>query len=109
MSSADSKLSSTARSRMGPGLGSFEFAGAKDIYEPVRRSVPQVHGNGAKSSGPTRHRRGEVSPSVLARLLIVRPFMDGRQKSAMLPSVMPDVFGVRIIERQGRVQISTKT
>src|SRR6266853_7033604 len=90
MSSADSKLSSTARSRMRPGFGLFELAGVKDIYEPVIRSVPQVRGNGAKNSGPTR--RGEVSPFVLKWLLIVRPFMDGRPKSAMLPSVMPDVL-----------------
>src|SRR5712671_6017607 len=103
MSSADSKLSSTARSRMRPGFGLFEFAAVKDIYEPSRRSVLQVHGNGAKNSGPTR--RGEVSPFVIARLLIVRPFMDGRPKVGMLPSVMPDVFGVRIMRWQARVQV----
>src|SRR3977135_1121369 len=91
-SSADSKLSSTARSRMGPGLASLEFAGVKDIYDPV----------------PVR---GEVSPAlpfVCARLLIVRPFMDGRPKSAMLPSVVPDVFGVRLMRWQATLQVSTK-
>src|SRR6267142_1546053 len=98
ISSADSKLSSTARSRMGPRLGSFEFAGAKDIYDwaaPSGVDVSALHGKGAKDGGPKRPGRGEGSPAspfVLARLLIVRPFMDGRPKSAMLPSVVPDVL-----------------
>jgi hypothetical protein len=100
MSSADSKLSSTARSRRRPGLGSFEFA-AKDIYDSVRRicddAVPALHGNGAIDRGPTRPGGREVSPSVPARLLIVRPFMDGEPKTKVRSSVVPDVFGIRLL------------
>jgi hypothetical protein len=99
MSSADSKLSSTARSRMGLGLSSFELADAKDIYDPVRRFC----GNAVKDSFLPALRL------VVARLLIVRPFMDGRPESAMLPSVVPDVFGVRLVRWQARVHVSTKT